>query len=225
MTVGFESTALTPTDMQQVDAYVRRTTPTLTVPLGSALPEMTAPGHRYLLAADGLYGQFRRAWCDGAVQLARSQVPLPFGQAPQTLVLRCARLPKQAIADFIHYARQALPNEVAAWLVWDEAKPDPECWSLRLHGSISSSAGHIRYERPMLPSGQHAVVDLHSHGYAPAYFSEADNSDDRRGSEVQLAMVVGSLVNATPTIALRLCALGTFTDLKGHLHATAFSDQ
>ena len=50
------------------------------------------------------------------------------------------------------------------------------------------------------------VVDIHSHGWAPAFFSSTDDADDR--GAMKISLVLGNLDRARPSSAMRLCMAG-----------------
>jgi PRTRC genetic system protein A len=73
-----------------------------------------------------------------------------------------------------------------------------------------SSYGSLKYEPPALAGEEQLVMDCHLHGKHPAYFSSADNEDDRH--DVKMALVIGNCDRPNPSIAARLCATGLFEE-------------
>lgn len=53
------------------------------------------------------------------------------------------------------------------------------------------------------------MLDIHSHGRLPAFFSGTDDEDDSDVSVVKIAAVLGNLDGAVST-TMRLCACGAF---------------
>ena len=212
------------------DLFQQSLTPVVVVPKFGELAALTTPGHRYLVAEDGLWLEVRRAWLWARTPLAQVWgTALPFGRLAEPQALpevtegmeldaRDFTPPLQAqytfdTADlerlqtlFVHDARQALPNEFAAWGVWNEQAGRLEYRPLV---ATEASPGGITFSRPRLEDHEHLAVDLHSHGTLAAFFSSTDDDDDR--GEVKLAVVVGTL-DQEPTFAVRLCALGLFVD-------------
>ena len=77
---------------------------------------------------------------------------------------------------------------------------------------ISRSEGHIRYHRPDATPRCLPVVDVHSHGILPAFFSGTDERDDRT-DDAKLAFVVGNLDKAEVTVTMRFVGFGLSLDL------------
>jgi PRTRC genetic system protein A len=109
---------------------------------------------------------------------------------------------------FLAEASAALPNEHAAWLVWDGRRAALTYQSLV---AIACGPGAIQYHRPRLFDHESLAVDIHSHGMLPAFFSDTDDKDDR--GAYKLAIVVGSFGGAELSVAMRLCLGGWFIDL------------
>jgi PRTRC genetic system protein A len=187
------------------DAILQAHTPALMVPRHGALPLMDKPGHRFLVAASGLWLEVLRPWLTARVQIAYSEVPLPFGDLQQAVKYAFpAHELTSMIARFTLDAQAALPNECAAWAVYDER--DGTLKYLPLEAD-SASPGGVSFQRPRLADHLHLAVDLHSHGAMKAFFSATDDEDD--AGEVKISVVAGT-VDREPTYAIRLCLLGEF---------------
>ncbi len=187
------------------DRVLQLHTPAVMVPRFGPLPDMERHGHRYLVAADGLWLEAKRAWLHARVHASPSALALPFGAI--TPLMRFAFTDEDLqhlVLRFLLDARAALPNEFAAWGVYEDG-------ALQYAPLLATeaSAGGITFLRPALAPEQHLAVDLHSHGMLPAFFSATDDADDT--GEVKLAVVAGTL-DREPTFATRLCLLGMFID-------------
>lgn len=190
--------------MDSRDIALQSVAPTVMVPHFGDFTPLAQSGHRFLAAADGLWLEVRRPWLYLRRQLAaQDRVPMPYGRVQATL--ETVRIPASLVSQFVAAARERLPNEVAAWVIWQEATGD---FALRLLTDIHASPGSVHFHRPALSAGEHLVLDLHSHANAPAYFSTQDDADDL--GEVKFAGVVGNLDREAPDFALRLCAMGYF---------------
>lgn len=196
--------------LRLADEYVARTTPVVVVPQAEPLAQLDGIGHRFLAAQDGMHVEFRRAWCHGIQQVAPSALQLPFGLVKPSFKTTCGRPPQWLYEQFIAMARRALPNEVAAWFVWDERVSAEQAWSLVELSPISSSSNHIEFERVALEPGQHVVVDIHSHGRAKAFFSSTDDRNDAELRDVKISVVIGHLDRPVVSSVQRLCVLGAF---------------
>jgi PRTRC genetic system protein A len=187
------------------DALLQAHTPAVMVPRFGPLPIMEKPGHRYLVAASGLWLEVLRPWLTARVQVAYSEVPLPFGEVEQSVqyAFRACDLARM-IDLFTVDAVAALPNECAAWAVYDERTG---ALDYRPLPADAASPGGVTFQRPPLADREHLAVDLHSHGAMKAFFSGTDDEDD--AGEVKVSVVAGT-VDRDATFAIRLCLLGTF---------------
>lgn len=189
------------------DYLMQQVCPALPVPSHGPLPAIADNGHRLLIAADGLWIEIKRPWLHMIWPIAKqADVAIPYGSLRQKAQFAFGKLPAALIRRFADDAITVLPNEAAAWLVWDDETAQLEYLPLP---PASAGSGHIHFERPALAPHQSLAVDLHSHGAGPAFFSGTDNQDD--AGEMKIAGVVGSLSidgQQTPTVEFRICALG-----------------
>lgn len=200
----------------QLDVALYDSAPTLAVPKHAQFEALQEIGHRFLASADGLFVEIRRPWLHLIRQVSKfpAEGPRPpYGTIAETCELTFGRLPAALplIAGFAAEALDSLPNEHAAWIVWNDQSQLLEYIALK---PSEASPGHIKYERPQLAAHLSLVIDIHSHGASPAFFSATDDQDDR--GEVKFACVVGNLgeEGSLPSIAMRLCALGLNIPIK-----------
>lgn len=193
------------------DYLLQGTCPTVPVPKFGELPAMVGNGHRFLIAADGLWIEIKRPWLHLIWPLAKqTDVAIPYGSLRQKAQFAFGKLPVALIRKFADDAKAALPNEAAAWLVWNsEWGDETDCLEYIPLPPVSAGSGHIQFERPALAPYKSLAVDLHSHGAGKAFFSSQDNQDD--AGEVKISGVIGSLDRdgeKLPTVEFRICALG-----------------
>lgn len=191
------------------DAALLGQCPVLAVPPFGALAPMRDCGQRMLLAADGPYVEVRTPALH-AVQRAGAFLPglrLPYGRVEASLTLPFGRFPLALMEEFIAVARAHCPSEVAGAMVYDHHSGAVR---LAIHPSAGVSTASVTYSVERLPSHQSLVLDLHSHGLHPAFFSAQDDRDD---NGVKMAAVVGNLDAASVTVAMRLCINGLFVPL------------
>lgn len=192
------------------DNALQAATPTVMVPRFGTFEPLTEPGHRFLATADGLWLELKRAWLYLCMPLAcQYLVAMPYGRVEESIDLIFGSVPSALMEEFCGQAKDRLPNEHAAWITWNEVTGHIR---LRALGEISAAPGHIHFNRPVLAEGEHLVLDVHSHGTLPAFFSATDNRDD---GEVKIAGVIGNLDTPHPTAEFRLCALGVFLPMPG----------
>ena len=188
--------------MNHLDAYWAKQVPVSPAPAYSGFERLTAPGHRIIVARNGTFAEVVRPWLYARIRIgANNGFAMPFGELNEVLEVT-QRIPRDLLATFQAQALSAFPNETAAWVVWNEMSG----YRLTPVAESEASVGHVRFDRPILDDGEHLVLDLHSHGALPAFFSATDDEDDL--GEIKLAAVVGSLAETAPTWVLRLCLLG-----------------
>ncbi len=165
-------------------------------------------GHGLAVGRDGVMLIFRRPWLALDVPIARSlDAYLPYGSAGAPRAdLRCGMIPGGRLAAVLDHFRTALPNEAAAFILWNEATGE---FAVEFPPIDEASPTRLVYRTPVLQPDWHVVCDIHSHGRGPAYFSATDDADDTHATKISL--VIGSFGDpAGPAMASRLCAGGIF---------------
>ncbi|MWL91394.1 PRTRC system protein A [Cupriavidus sp. SW-Y-13] len=193
--------------MHPADNALQQSFPSVMVPRFGQLDAMVKHGERLLIASNGVFLEIARPWLRVVRQLGVFSHPtaIPYGEAAEATQLHCGRVPSELIGEFATMARAAYPKETGAWIVWNAVTG---IFRLIPLGIIEHSAGHLKYERPALADDDVLVVDCHSHGSHPAFFSPTDDADDCH--DVKFAFVLGNCAAYTPSMALRLCAKGIF---------------
>lgn len=192
-----------------LDEALWKSAPTVTVPKYAEFEALQEVGHRFLATAEGLFIEVRREWLHFIQPIAPLQENAPrppYGTVAKKVELAFERLGNTFpfIRQFAEAARQALPNEHAAWIVWD-AKA--KALAYRDVAVKQAGPGAIAFERPILAEHESLAIDIHSHGAGPAFFSETDNRDD--AGEVKIACVIGDLGDGkSPSVQFRICVLG-----------------
>lgn len=193
-----------------IDQTLQSVTPTVMVPLHETLHPLVESGHRFLSAGDGLWLELRRPWLHAILPVSlQDTVAMPYGKVEQRIDLACGRIPFRLVKAFIDDAFRSPDTEIAGGVIWNEST---RAWRYERFEAMDASGNHVHYTRPRLGDGEHLVVDLHSHGPHGAFFSEADDADDR--GEAKIAMVFGVLAGeGKPELAVRLCAMGIYVPI------------
>lgn len=188
------------------DQIVFGETPTLMQPLyGEPLKKPEIGKHRFVIAGDGVYVEAINSVLEVRLPVAKSAIKLPYGQMGAVGVrLVYGQIPKAILHDVCEKAFLSAPNEWTGLAVWDKIRKE---YALYEPDVISCSTGHISY-RNVLPDEYELVMDLHSHGAMPAFFSKTDNMSDIGG--FYIAGVVGNCDSGEPTFATRLVVNGHF---------------
>ena len=164
--------------------------PLVAVPTETQVERLNTNGQRLLVAGNGIFIEVRRDWLYAVRQCGSLHPDLqtPFGAVREVTELAGKRIPRSLIDAFVEQARAASPQEVGAIITYDLAS---ETWALRMNRTVSASAVALSYEIPDLASSECRVVDIHSHGEAPAFLSSTDRQDTRGTTAV--VMVAGKV--------------------------------
>lgn len=160
-------------------------------------------GTRYLVGRHGVSREITLPWVRTSHLIAPSRLVLPYGEVPEAVEFRCSPIPAIVVREFVADAKQAQPLEIAGVFLWNE---DDDSWRYARRPAKTASVAHIEYEEVRPRNGEHIVVDVHSHGVHPAFFSAEDDADDAGAMKVSL--VLGNLDQDRPTSKMRLCMAG-----------------
>lgn len=161
------------------DRIVFDETPTFMQPLyGKKLPTPEFGKHRFVVGHDGLYLEAQNSVIAVRQRVAQSSVRLPYGEVDKCgIQLLNGKIPYAILSEALMKAHNACPNEWAGLIVWDRHRHEYRLFEPTV---LSGSCGHISY-RNILPDGLDLVIDLHSHGFFEAFFSETDDQSDLCG--------------------------------------------
>lgn len=197
--------------MNQLDTILQQSFPTVMVPRHEQLAPLQENGERFLVCRTGLFIEVRRPWLHMLLPLCEQDTHvIPYGDIVPSVEFSFGKLPQELISRFIEDARAVFPNEVGAWLIWNDRDKKLE---YRLLDTIVASPSYLEMSLPSLEDHESRAVELHSHGIYEAGFSPKDDKDDH--AEIKISGVVGDLGRETPSLAFRLCTGGTFIPL-GH---------
>lgn len=200
---------------QEIDAVTELNFPLIAAPASGELSAPERHGTRYVVGKHGLFWELSTAWLytvqRAAVPLARVPFgarPTPYGDIDESVRLLCSTPPKHLWGEFLLHARAALPNEAAALLIWNHVT---DTWRLALRTATEVSADRIAYVNPSLEDDEVAVIDVHTHGTARAFFSGEDDADDAGG--IKIAVVFGNVDRERPEMVARLVCVDRYIPL------------
>lgn len=187
------------------DRIVFGETPVMMQPVfGEKLPIPELGKHRFVVGHDGLYLEAQNPVIAVRQLIAKASVRLPYGEVDKCgIQLLNGRIPYAILGEALMKAHNACPNEWAGLVVWDINR---HVYRLFEPTVLSGSCGHISY-RNILPDGLELVVDLHSHGFFEAFFSEMDDQSDLDGFYIAGVL---SHRSATPSSVSRVVVNGHF---------------
>ncbi|WP_375282453.1 PRTRC system protein A [Sphingobium yanoikuyae] len=168
-------------------------------------------GQGIAVGRDGVMLILRRPWLALDVRVSPPiGAYLPYGSIGEPKAdLRCGFIPREYLLSALDHFRAALPNEAAAFIVWNEKTAE---FAVNFPVIETATPSRLVYRTPTLPPDWHMVCDIHSHGRGPAYFSATDDADDAHA--MKIALVFGCLDQLDrPVMASRLCAGGMFLPL------------
>ena len=187
--------------------------PIYPVPPGGGSPALDAlrsarAGHGLAIGNDGVMLILRRPWLALDVPVTPPIAAyLPYGSIGRPRAdLRCGLAPGELLTSILDHFGATLPNEAAAFVLWNEATRE---FALHLPVVDEATPSRLVYRNPILDPDWHVVCDIHSHGTGAAFFSATDDADDEHATKISL--VIGRLGHPEgPIMAARLCAGGMF---------------
>lgn len=165
-------------------------------------------GHGLAIGRDGMMLILRRPWLALDVFVTGEiMAHVPYGIAgPAKADLRCGLIPADLLDQALGHFYAALPNEAAAFIMWNE---QTGAFSIVFPDIDEATPSRLVYRTPNLGPDWHVICDIHSHGRAAAFFSATDDVDDAHATKISL--VIGLFGHADgPVMASRLCAGGMF---------------
>jgi PRTRC genetic system protein A len=165
-------------------------------------------GHGLAVGNDGVMLILRRPWLELDVPVSSAiTAHVPYGSvgAPKA-DLRCGLIPRAPIESVLEHFYMALPNEAAAFVIWNE---ETRVFAVDFPVVDEATPSRLVYRPPVLAPQWHVVCDMHSHGRGAAFFSATDNIDDAHATKI--SVVIGRVDHPDgPVMASRLCAGGMF---------------
>lgn len=186
-----------------MDQAILMAFPLLVVPRLGAIPTAENSGVRFVVGRAGIWREVNLPWVRARHLIADAQMELPYGDTSEGVELLCGDIPTAAIKQFHEEAKAAAPTEIAAAILWNE---ETGGWRYARRPALSAGVDHILFKEVAIGEGEHLVVDVHSHGHHPAFFSPMDDADDH--GTMRLSLVLGDLHQDTPSSAMRLCLAG-----------------
>lgn len=155
-------------------------------------------GYNYILAQNGLFIQAENDHLKATVQLAEATVRgLALLEAGIELIH--GKIPAYLWPEILGHLKREPHNELFVAITWEG--------DYRLHIPVQEvGPAHVTYAP--LP---HTVLEIHSHGYLPAFFS---NTDDRDEQGFRIFGVCGRMNTLLPEYRFRVGIYGCFAPLE-----------
>lgn len=190
-----------------MNATIESMFPTVIMPREGTITPPAKNGTRYVVASDGLWREVTLPWVTVMHKIANSDFVLPYGTAHEQVMVKCGHIPGNMRSKFVQDAKAAMPNEMAAALIWN---CNDHSWRYELRENTVATSAHVDYREVQLVDGDFLVLDLHSHGTFKAFFSKEDDRDDM--GSMKFSGVIGNLNTGDMTSVLRLNILGKTWD-------------
>ena len=159
-----------------------------------------SPGlfYNYILARNGLFVRAESPLIAANICIARAEVR---GLSPlrEEVRLKKGRIPRGLYELALSVLSADPYQEKYLAITWEGE------YRLRVPAQ-TGEAGGVQYE--VLPN---TVLDIHSHGAMPAFFSSTDNRDEQG---LKLYIVVGRLDRLIPEVKLRVGVYGYFAPVR-----------
>ncbi len=190
-----------------MDQIILEAFPLLAAKRSGELETPLKNGMRYVVTNKGLLREISLPWIYMIHSIASVShgLKLPYGTCQERIEFLCGPVPAEPIVEFIDLARQVCPIEVAGAILWNA---NTKKWRFEKRESTSSSSQFVDFKEVELRDGEHLVLDVHSHGDGPAFFSARDDKDD--SGTMRISLVIGDLHTPTPTTKMRLCMAGVY---------------
>lgn len=179
-------------------------------------------GHGFAVGRDGVMMILRRPWLQVDVHVTdRLAAYAPYGSVGESSAeLLCGLIPATLRAEILDHFRAALPNEAAAFIIWNETSG---AFSIDFPVIDEATPSRLVYRPPVVGPDCHVICDIHSHGNGLAFFSATDDTDDRHATKI--ALVFGRVgYPEGPTMLSRLCVPGMFLPLPINPFAGEYDD-
>jgi PRTRC genetic system protein A len=172
------------------------------LPLPPMAPDLA---YQYVVAGNGLFIRAEDSRMEALVPVALTfvhglEIVEPYAR------LKLPRVAAGFLAAVLESARRHLPNEAMYQFIYAPTRGAVSPWKCCMP-EAQASAGAIHYD-----GDPEAVVDLHSHGLAAAFFSDTDDGDEQG---LRFYVVVGEvnrsivdLEGKPPQIAARVGVYG-----------------
>ena len=197
--------------MNNLDVMIQNLTPTVMVPRYELLLPLSDNGHRFLMAADGLWMEAKAPWGHAVMPISLiNNVSFPYGPLKGEMEFDTVnkKVPTDMIRLFWDQAKKTPDIERAAWVIYDSRF---KTLRLQMLESNHATGSDIEYICPDLKDHESVLMDIHSHAMHSAFFSPEDDGDDK--GAFRIAVVLGNLDKAEVTVVARLCMYGMFYDL------------
>jgi len=183
--------------LSPLDQAITAMMPMVIAPKGSEFSPISE-GQRLVAASDGIYIEAAHS----ALYVRQRVLPgeLPYGSLTDTVALPAGPIPAWIYSALVEDALKAHPKEMAALVT---AGPD----GYQLHRPIATATtGSVTYDDRGY--GDCAlVIDAHSHGHHPSYFSPMDDQSDLSRLPPHISIVFGRCRDTNSIeVCVRICA-------------------
>lgn len=169
----------------------------------------------YWFAQNGVFAHAQRPGLHVLLPISVHTQPIKGLVALTPFVKLRPRVPEMLMQRMLTLANHELPNEVLFHLVLRNDQ-----WQLITPEQIQSPQSCTPALTELGSSTQSALIEIHSHGTMPAYFSQTDDQDECNGFRIY--GVLGKLHSYNPELLLRVGLFGHAYTIPASLIFTSF---
>lgn len=162
-----------------------------------SLPKIPDCLYAYVLAGNGVFLKAAREELDVLIPISRINIASLPTVAPYVHLSR--RVPKEYLLEALELSRRNFPKEILFWFNLND------CWSMDIPQQFAQPSHVVPLDKTDA-RGTNALIDLHSHGALPSFFSRTDNRDEQG---FRIYAVLGE-VDRAPTIKVRAGVYGHY---------------
>jgi PRTRC genetic system protein A len=164
------------------------------------LPATSDCLYAYLMAGNGIFLKAGRPGLEVLIPVSKLRIAALPDLIPYVRPSR--RIPRHLLQKALEISQQSFPNEIMIWFNLDDQ------WSMDVPQQAVRPSRAVPLDRHD-PRGTQALIDLHSHGSLPPFFSRTDNMDEQ---SFRIYAVLGE-VDGAPRICVRVGVYGNYFNI------------
>ncbi|RJX17570.1 MAG: hypothetical protein C4575_13080 [Desulforudis sp.] len=173
------------------------------------LPALPPGLYQYVLAGNGVFIRAERPGLSACIGYAAINIR-GLSVLEPSVVLQ-TKVPYGFVLDMLDFSRQAAPNEILFYLLYDAGQQFFLPWRLVIPNQVQSPSS-VHPVDPYNPHGQEALIECHSHHNMGAFFSSTDDKDE---TGFRIYAVLGE-ISTRPVLAVRVGIYGHFYPIPAH---------
>lgn len=170
-----------------------------------SLPDIPDCLYAYIMAGNGVFLHAKRSGLEVLFPVVECRIAGLPELTPWVKIEK--RVPAYILADVVYASILNFPREALFWFNWDDGE-----WIVNIPDQTARTTSVVPCNRSD-PAGTSALMDLHSHGGLPPFFSTIDDRDE---TGFRIYAVVGN-VDTEPEICVRVGVYKHYFDIPADL--------